>query len=334
LKHHVIIPDLTAGNAIDFCNNDLDFADVDKVVFDYGKMSTFEPFGMLLVSSKIRELKRIYSDITYYTKAHKHHGYAAHMGYFQSAGQPFGKKPGEAEGNDRYIPITALKVKELRLESYQQTEEIQDTIVRKANDLAQVLGQGNDTLVEVLSYSIRELMRNIVEHADSEVILFAAQSWPSKDVVELAILDEGVGVHQALSVNPNLDIDDYEDALMLSIEPGISGKAFKYKGKMRKQRGSIWDNSGYGLYVTSEISQIGGNFIICSGGSAMIVKNNQHQFKETKFQGTAIRMRLEISSINKFGSTLINKIVDKGEKKAKSNSLVSMVRASKVSRLL
>jgi len=333
LKHEIIIPDLNARNAIDFCNSEHDIDKQEEVVFNYGDMNTFEPFGMLLIGSKIRQFKKQYPQITFYNHKFKHHDYAGHMGYFQSFGQNFGKKPGEAWGSKRYIPITHLKVKELRIESYEQTEEIQETIYRKSKEMANVLSQGNSTLSEVLSYSIRELMRNIVEHADSESIWLAGQAWPTKDLVEISILDEGVGIHQAINFNPNLEMDSHEDALMLAIEPGISGKAFKHRGKMRKQRGSIWDNSGYGLYVTSEICQLGGNFLICSGDSALKVKNNQFRNKNTNFNGTAVRMRMNISEIKEFGPTLINKIVTKGERIAKENSEASIVRASKVSRL-
>ncbi|WP_232299567.1 ATP-binding protein [Pontibacillus chungwhensis] len=335
MRYNLAMPELTAPHVLDFCNSNYDFlSDYQELAFDYKYMSTFEPFGMLLASSKIRSIQRQYPHLNFFDSEFKQHDYAGHMGYFKSFGQDFGKDPGEAWGSNRYIPVTRLNIKDLRIESYQHTEEVQDTIVRKSNECAKVLSQGKQSLYEILSYSIRELMRNIVEHSDSDVIWLAAQAWPSKDLVEIAILDEGVGIKQAIDVNPNLDLDDHSDALMVAIEPGISGKAFKHNGKMRRQQGSKWDNSGYGLYVTSEICQLGGNFIMCSGDSALVMKNNDFRFLNTNFNGTAIRMRMEISSIDRFGSSLIDKIVSKGEKKARENSDVSVVRASKVSRLL
>lgn len=334
MEHEITVPDLNAKNALDFCNDNYDFSMYEKITYNYGYMSTFEPFGMLLAGSKIRTLSKLFPHAKYYDSNFKQHDYAAHMGYFQSVNLKYGKKPGEAFGSSRYIPVTELKVKDLIIESYENIEVVQETIVRKSSELAKVLSQGNNNLCEILSYSIRELMRNIVEHSESDVIWFAAQAWPSKDLVEIAILDEGVGVHQAISFNPNLDLDDHGDALMVAIEPGISGKAFIHNGKMRRQEGTIWDNSGYGLYVTSEICQLGGNFMICSGDKALVMKNNQYRLIETNFKGTAVRMRMEISTINRFGPTLINKIVSKGEKIASANSKKAIVRASKVSRLM
>lgn len=104
-------------------------------------------------------------------------------------------------------------------------------------------------------------------------------------------MDEGVGIKQALSFNPNLKIKNDKDALLLSIEPGIAGKAFKYKGKMRKQVDIIWQNSGYGLFVTSEICQHGGDFLIYSGNNAVLIRN---------------RMRLRVSRINSLNGDLID----------------------------
>jgi hypothetical protein len=69
---------------------------------------------------------------------------------------------------------------------------------------------------------------------------------------------------------------------------------------MRKQEDTIWANSGYGLYVTSTICQMGGDFLICSGKEALIVRKNKHLTRETNLNGTAIRMRLKVFSINKF----------------------------------
>lgn len=326
--------DLTSLNAIDFCNNEYNFENIETVIYDHQNLGTVEPFGMLLAGSKIRELFKKYPDVRFVDSNYKHNNYAAHMGFFHSVYQKFGNRPGEATGSSTYVPITNLNVKELRLESYEKSEVVQETIERKSIELSEVLSRGNKKLHKILSYSIRELMRNIVEHSDSETIWFAGQYWPSKDKVEISLLDEGVGIKQALSFNPNLRIDTDEEAILLSIEPGISGKAFRYKGKMRKQEDTIWKNSGYGLYVTSEICRIGGDFLICSGNNAVLIKNNSHKVKVTNFKGTAIRMRLNVSKINDINENIITQIVNKGEKRAKENSEKSIITASKVSRMI
>ncbi|MFC6602065.1 hypothetical protein ACFQDF_11575 [Ectobacillus funiculus] len=181
---------LKASNAIEFCNNDYDFNDGDSVLYDYTYLDTIEPFGMLMVASKIREMIDSNPDVDFHSTHFRGKSYAAHMGFFQSTYLDYGNHPGEANGNDSYIPITELKIRELRKESYERTEVVQETVERKSRQLSNVLARGNEKLSKYLSYSIRELMRNIVEHSDSESIWFAGQYWPTKDRVEIAILDE------------------------------------------------------------------------------------------------------------------------------------------------
>ncbi|MGJ5638645.1 hypothetical protein ACSBQ0_18505 [Bacillus altitudinis] len=333
-KKRIFLPELTVLNAVNFCNAVNDFNGSDSVVFDYSGIGTVEPFGMLLVGSKIRSLITANPNIKFFGENYKNHNYAAHMGFFQSMFLNFGNKPGGAFGSNTYVPITELKVRDLKNESYEQNEVVQETIERKSYELAKVLSQGNPNLTEILGYSIRELMRNSVEHSTAESCWFAAQYWPTKNKVEIALLDEGVGIPQAIRVNPNLKPKDNKDALLLSLEPGISGKVFKHNGVIRGQNNSVWDNSGYGLFVTSKICQDGGDLFICSGNIGLALKNEDHAYGEVNFQGTAIRMTLNTSNLGKFNGDLIKEIVKEGESRAKSNSKHSIITASKVSRIL
>ncbi|MFZ3591500.1 hypothetical protein ACOI1C_20300 [Bacillus sp. DJP31] len=335
MKKRVIkMSDLTSINSINFCNNDYDLDGIEEVIYDHEFLETVEPFGMLLAGSKIRELFHKYPKVKFKDRNYEGKTYASHMGFFKSVLLDYGKKPGEASGSSTYIPITEINVRELKTESYKNSEVVQQTIERKSIQLAKVLARRNTKLQKVLSYSIRELIRNIVEHSESNTIWYAGQYWSSKDRVEIAILDEGVGIRQAISFNPNLKIADDKDALLLAIEPGISGRAFKYKGKMRRQEDTIWKNSGYGLYVTSSICQLGGDFLICSGDTALVIKKNALKTRPTNFKGTAIRLRLKVSTISNIDGDIIDKIVTDGERKAKENSDLSVISASKVSRML
>ncbi|MGE7023621.1 ATP-binding protein [Solibacillus cecembensis] len=327
--------DLKANNALAFCCNEYDFSNFTEVYVNAHNMNDVPPFGMLLVASKLRSIRQANQHAKFYINGIENKSYAAHMGFFKSFNVGFGKSPGEACGNTNYIPITKLNVKELRIESYNSDNGVvQSVIERKSRELAKVLTRGNLYVEEIVTYSIREIMRNIVEHSTAEEIWFAAQYWSSKDTVEISLLDEGVGIKQAISINPNLVIKKPEDALLLSIEPGISGKAFKYKGRERIQEDSVWRNSGYGLYVTSKLCQLGGDFLICSGEKALHIKGDKHQVVDTNFNGTAIRMRMKVSEIANFKGNLVDEIVSKGEAIAKENGDRANITASKVSRIL
>jgi hypothetical protein len=331
-KKKMLIPDLSAGKSLAFLLEDFDINGFDQLELDFNLMDDFQPFGMLLVGAKIRSLIEKHGE-KIVIRNHKQHSYAGHMGFFKSCTINFGKEPGEASGSASYLPVTKINIRDLRLKSYEEGVQVQDTIESKSQELANVLCQNNKELAETLAYSIRELMRNIVEHSDSDTIWFAAQRWRSKNLVEIALLDEGVGIKQALSVNSNLKISNDGDAMIYAMQPGISGRAFRHKGKMRRQSGSKWDNSGYGLYVTSEITQKGGNFIMVTGETALLLKDGKIIKKKSEFKGTAIRMRMDLDKINKFGEELVDEIVAEGEKLARKNRRISVASASKVTRI-
>jgi hypothetical protein len=327
------IPDLGSIEPLRFSTLNIDFEGVSKVKFDYLAMTNFEPFGMLVMSQNIKRILDQHKDVKFITSNHKHHDYAAHVGYFKASGFDYGRDPGEAHGSSTYIPITKLIVRDLNSQAYERAEAVQDTIERQAINLANILSNGNNKLSIVLSYSIRELMRNIVEHSTSSEIWIAAQKWPNLKKVEIAILDKGVGIKQAISVNPNLNISSTKDALRVAIEPGISGRAFTHRGKKRGVTNSPWDNSGFGLFVTSKLCQFGGEFLIASKDVGMRLRGEKCRFFDCDIEGTAIKLKLDIEKIDLMGPTIVNEIVTMGEVQAKENKKYSIITASKVSRI-
>jgi DEAD/DEAH box helicase domain-containing protein len=81
-----------------------------------------------------------------------------------------------------------------------------------------------------LTYSIREIVRNVIEHSESETYTVSAQYWPSQSSAEFAVADAGCGVLSSLSHNPKLEVENDLDALKLAMLPGISSKAWRRKG--------------------------------------------------------------------------------------------------------
>src|SRR5687767_7131494 len=75
-------------------------------IIDFSLLDWIEPFGMLFFARQLR----VFADQRKPAKCralnHERHGYAAHMGFFQSFGLNFGNEPGEAAGNAQYLPIT------------------------------------------------------------------------------------------------------------------------------------------------------------------------------------------------------------------------------------
>jgi hypothetical protein len=164
-----------------------------------------------------------------------------------------------------------------------------------------LLQDDKGNLNSALSYSIREIIRNVVEHSRSSVVGYCAQYWPTRNRVEVGIVDNGQGIRGGLSGNPYLNLESDRHAILMSMIPGVSGVT--YKGSHNNQY-DVWENTGYGLYMTSRICQRGGGFLISSGDSAVELRNNQKFEYKCQFEGTAIRMEINTNRIGSIEENL------------------------------
>lgn len=312
LPKKIVLPNkLNLMGSISLCNILDGITDEELWCFDFGRLGRVEPFGMLFTGAKFRQIKRKYPGLERKAGNFRKSNctYAANMGYFKSIGLNFGKNPGEASGSDNYIPVTKLAIEDIINESKKEVEHIGSIVEKRAESLAIVLSRGESALIERLIYSIRELIRNVVEHSKAEYIWYAGQCWPTYDLVEIAILDEGIGIKNSLIKNPSYRgvIQNDKDALLYAIKPGVTSASGK------KDPYDKWANSGYGLYVTSQLCAQGGDFFICSNEKALYIDNTGINTYDVSINGTAIRMRLRISRIKDLS---IQKIVKEGEKLA------------------
>lgn len=276
--------------------------EVGRIRLDFSKLQFVEPFGMLFFASVLRQFRRSHAQVRFFADDYKSHPYAAHMGFFQAFGLDFGKSPGEALGSTQYVPITHLTLDELKREAITHNEDERETIERRCMALSSVLiRQESGSFHETLSYSLREIFRNVFEHSGADSIWYAAQYWPEKSLVELCVLDEGIGIGNSLRRNPHLKISSDHDAIELALLPGISGVAFR--GGPR-QRNDPWANSGYGLFMTSQLCQRGGTFVSISGQGAVKIDEYGEQRFECGFNGTAIRLQFQTDRIRALGASL------------------------------
>lgn len=278
--------------------------EADEFLFDFSDVGTTEPFGMLLVSSQIRRLISKYPEAKFSCSNFKRMTYASHMGFFKAFGLDHGKAPGEAAGSPRYLPLTILRCEQLRTEAAEEGKYVGEKIEEKSKQMAEMLcGEPEGDISETLAYSLREIMRNVVEHSNAEQIGLCAQYWPSKNRVEVAIIDRGVGLRSTLRANPHLDVSDDKAAINYALMPAVSGKA--YKGSRIKQKGP-WVNSGFGLYMTSRICRNGGNFFIASGETGMLLtkKSEGKRYFACSFKGTAVRMVIKTDQIKSLKDSL------------------------------
>jgi hypothetical protein len=306
MTHTVKVPALNLVNTIEFVKGLYSLPKADKYIFDFSAANHFEPISLLYLSSEIRFCRDRHPERDFRASNYKSSTYAAHMGFFQAFGLNFGSYPtNDLRGwnNTTYIPIRILDADEVRKAAAERMLPVGEYIDNVVKDLTKILVQ--DTSVNtygVLAYSLREIFRNVVEHSETGQFAFCAQYWPSKHKASLAILDRGIGIKASLSDNPYLNIETDFEAIQQALLPGISGKM--YKGK-KKNHYDHWQNSGYGLYMTSEICKKGGSFFIASGHAAMKFEAEVKQTFELFVPGTLIEITIDTNQIAKVENMLM-----------------------------
>jgi hypothetical protein len=296
---------LTEAAVLRFSSDLQSLPEGQRYIIDLSRLGHVEPFGMLVCASVLRRFvaRRKQAGAQFAAVGFSNNSYAAHMGLYEAFGLPHGKKPGEASGSSRYIPLTCLKIQDFRKAA--GYGPVGEAIASEAKRLARVLLQRTDgSQLSHISYAFLEIMRNVVEHSYADEIWCVGQCWPNKKAVEIAILDEGIGVKASLSRNPDHRRESDEEALHLALEAGISGAPPKTdEMKFRDAYADEWANAGLGLFVVSQLCAEGGQFSIVSGKSCLCIRRSGTTTYPTDFAGTAVRMRLDSvadSDINAF----------------------------------
>jgi hypothetical protein len=221
------------------------------------------------------------------------------MGFFQMCDFVHGRKVGEPSRGENYLPISELPRESLYEKPTDKYEELPDLVQRHADKLASLIARRNDgDLYDALSYAVREVMRNVFEHSESQSLYYCAQYWPTSNRVEFALADFGIGIRRGLGENPNFRFNTDKEAIEYSLLPSVSGKTHL------PRRSDVWFNSGYGLYMTSRLARNGGNFVLASGMKAIhLAKKSKGNF-DTSFPGTALRFNFDVNAIGDVTSRL------------------------------
>lgn len=295
----------------------------DKMELDISNMHKFDPLTMLMTGSIIKEYRLKYPDIPFVLGYNDNIGksYAGTMGFFKyiSEKMKIGKMPGEASGSLNYIPITLIDFdklykQELALGNY---IELGNLIEKEASKLSKIVDRGNIEMHKLLTYLIREIMRNTPEHAETDKIWICGQYWPSYNLAEIAMLDEGIGIYNSISKNKyhREHLKDNRSALQWALKAGVSA-AFNPSRKQKDD--SMWANSGYGLFMISEICKyLNGSFCLISYDNYILIDNHGVNIGETFLNGTAIRIRVPCNRIID-AQEIISIIFKKGGEQSKS----------------
>jgi anti-sigma regulatory factor (Ser/Thr protein kinase) len=171
--------------------------------------------------------------------------YLERMGLFRLLGKPSPFEITEHEAAGRFVPLTVIK-----------TQADQSAFITNMIPLLHLLPEQ----VDAIKYVVGELLRNVLEHAQSSVgAVVAAQYYQASNTVRLGICDGGVGVRTALGgVWPTpSDID----ALKLALTPGITGTT--------RREGGTETNAGAGLFFIKSMASVSRDYFLIYSGSGM-----------------------------------------------------------------
>lgn len=251
--------------------------EANEICFDLRGLKDLNPFNMMLIARKINQYKIKFPNRKYSFIRRDTDDYLGHMGFYDAMGaNKYGKKMGEARGSATYIPIHSIDFSAMYF--YNDIEPLSEKLA--------AVFQFDSDLADFIQYAFIETIRNVYEHSCSNKAFVCAQRWPSHNLVEISVLDEGCGIGPAMKRQYPLLSE--KELLELSLNPGISAMSnHRYLG-----RNDQWSNSGYGLYILKGLCKAyGGSFIICSNNYGICYQNDKKITYETSFSGTAVSLR-------------------------------------------
>ncbi len=223
--------------------------------------------------------------------------YLERMKLFDFLGVKSGMNITEHDPSGRFIPLTQIR------DSSELTEFIREVTPLLHIDVQQA---------EPLRYIMSELIRNVLEHAESPYgAIVSAQYYKESNIVRIGIADTGIGIQK--SINRSHDAKNDLEAIRLALIPGITGTT-------SKEGGTDW-NAGAGLFFIKSIASVNNDFFVIYSGSAMykLLKrktkkielhanpfDDRHSKKNNlpKWQGTAVGIDLSLNQTQEFSLLL------------------------------
>ncbi len=275
--------------------------------FDFGPLQNIEPFGANIVASAIRRFTADRAGARFTSENHSKNSFAAHYGFWQAYGIPYGKSIEDVRGGDRFIPIQRLDVQGLLGGAKYSKPLLVMRIDGHARRIARVMCQGHGAPIQdAVTYAIREIVRNAIEHSGQRELWFAAQFWPNRNRIEVAIVDEGCGIRDGLQRNPeHCALVDEVAAIRLAMRAGVTGTvrrpaSLEEVAMADREYGispEFFENSGYGLFVVGELCRRAGNLLILSNDRCVRIQGGDETISLAAHRGTAVRLVLHTDQV-------------------------------------
>ncbi|OHA87680.1 MAG: hypothetical protein A3A96_03295 [Candidatus Zambryskibacteria bacterium RIFCSPLOWO2_01_FULL_39_39] len=224
--------------------------------------------------------------------------YLERMGLFRFLGIESGMEIIEHDPSGRFVPLTQIK------NSTELTKFITDMVPMLHLEPKQV---------DPIRYTISELVRNVIEHAEAKNgAMVCAQYFKKSNTIRIGIADTGIGIKKSLS---RFHPTDYDlEAIKLALYPGITGTT--------SRGGGTEQNAGAGLFFIKSIAYTNRDFFVVYSGDGMykLLKRKEndelmlranpdldrHSEKKNlpNWNGTAIGIDISLDSTGQFNALL------------------------------
>jgi hypothetical protein len=189
-----------------------------------------------------------------------------------------------ALSTNRYMVITKLDRADVSFEGVPIQEKLDQVCIHLGMMLLNSLDRYCAGVLAV-AWALREAIRNVFEHGGVDEAYVMAQRW-SDGTTEFALGDLGVGV--LFGLEEPFNIHSGVDALRLATLPGIT----EYQGPETRNR---WQNSGFGLYMLSEVARAFGRLHLASDGALLTADAQGTRAASAGFHvGTAVGLRMRV----------------------------------------
>lgn len=308
------VPDFSSGKKIIEFNQEL--MGCQSAILDFSGLGFAKPSGMVLLSQIIRKAVEAGKVIDFEGAAS--YSYPANVGFFDCCLLNVPRH--DAAGGENYLPLQCVDLEDWKMSANQNNIPFGELANQRVGRMAFLISrQSRGDLFELIKYCLREIVRNAMEHGGGKKMWLAGQYWPGNNDVELSIYDNGVGIRASLAENEKFsNVESDHDAVRLAILPSISGKR-KYgtADEIEAEDGKgKWSNSGFGLFVTSQLAKNSGYFVIGSGSGYQQLSGPEIKKGDFGLAGTYIAMHFNVAGLRQTAAR-VDEIVTKGESFAK-----------------
>lgn len=178
-----------------------------------------------------------------------------------------------------YIPLILFPTAAGKVES-----SLRENVLSAINSILKKQLRLTGNLLEAIYYLVDELTNNISDHSQSEKGILFGQFYPTKNYMDICIVDFGKGIKQTYLDTGKASPKTHDEA----IELAINGRSTKDQAISR----------GFGIPTSRKMLTEGlkGKFFLCSG-NAMFYQNSEKQEiialpEQAHFQGCIVSLRI------------------------------------------